>query len=117
MLVDNTGVCKLADFGSAKQVYNLIEGDAMYSLKGTANWMAPEVVMQKELGRFSDIWSVGCVVIEMATGRPPWHNCGNQVINYFIVMASNHLLFSIDSDAVANSKGEEPSSSSKRAIC
>lgn len=34
VLVDNTGVCKLADFGSAKRIKNLLEGEALNSLKG-----------------------------------------------------------------------------------
>ena len=40
--------------------------------------MAPEVVIQKGLSRFSDIWSIGCVIIEMLTGQPPWSGA-NQV--------------------------------------
>lgn len=34
MLVDNSGVCKLADFGSAKKIYTLLEGSMVHSLKG-----------------------------------------------------------------------------------
>lgn len=50
---------------------------------GTANWMAPEAIMQKDLSRFSDIWSLGCTIIEMATGRPPWSESTNQVTEVF----------------------------------
>ncbi|KAM7278017.1 hypothetical protein ACFE04_005151 [Oxalis oulophora] len=76
LLVDVHGVVKLADFGMAKHLtglsYNL-------SLKGSPYWMAPEVmqaVMQKntssDLALAVDIWSLGCTVIEMLTGKPPW---------------------------------------------
>ncbi|CAK69929.1 unnamed protein product (macronuclear) [Paramecium tetraurelia] len=66
IIVDTKGVCKLADFGCS------IIGLNAYSLKGTPNWMAPEVINGQETGRYSDIWSLGCTIIEMLTGQPPW---------------------------------------------
>lgn len=50
------------------------------SFKGTPNWMAPETVRQVEYTRFSDIWSLGCTLIEMITG------------NLIIIMSLNHLI-------------------------
>jgi serine/threonine protein kinase len=41
-------------------------------LVGTIPWMAPEVVRQEQLDKKSDIWSVGCTIIEMASGQRPW---------------------------------------------
>ncbi|KAK9054346.1 hypothetical protein SSX86_025424 [Deinandra increscens subsp. villosa] len=76
LLVDASGVVKLADFGLAK---HLSAHTTDLSLKGSPHWMAPEVlqaVMRKdgnlEHAFTMDIWSLGCTVIEMVTGKPPW---------------------------------------------
>ncbi|KAG8377653.1 hypothetical protein BUALT_Bualt08G0055300 [Buddleja alternifolia] len=76
LLVNASGVVKLADFGLAK---HLTGYDINLSLKGTPHWMAPEVLQaalrkdaNPELAYGVDIWSVGCTVIEMLTGKPPW---------------------------------------------
>lgn len=71
ILVDNNGTLKLTDFGASKKLEEMVTSCGV-SIKGTANWMAPEVIKQNGYGRQSDIWSLGCTVIEMATGKPPW---------------------------------------------
>ncbi|XP_022150775.1 mitogen-activated protein kinase kinase kinase NPK1 [Momordica charantia] len=72
ILVDNKGCIKLADFGASKQVAELATVSGAKSMKGTPYWMAPEVILQTGHSFSADIWSVGCTVIEMATGKPPW---------------------------------------------
>ncbi|KAH7423806.1 hypothetical protein KP509_12G074600 [Ceratopteris richardii] len=71
ILVDRDGTVKLADFGIAKHIKK--QGSPL-SLKGSPYWMAPEAIMQKNTGHeFAiDIWSLGCTVIEMFTGKPPY---------------------------------------------
>ncbi|XP_070279188.1 mitogen-activated protein kinase kinase kinase 19 isoform X2 [Myotis yumanensis] len=70
-----TGIIKLIDFGCAKRLawagVNGTHSDMLKSMHGTPYWMAPEVINESGYGRKSDIWSVGCTVFEMATGKPP----------------------------------------------
>lgn len=49
--------------------------------------MAPEVIKQIRHGRQADIWSVGCTVIEMTTGLPPWCEFTDQVSALFHIGA------------------------------
>ncbi|KAG1756726.1 Pkinase-domain-containing protein [Suillus paluster] len=75
ILVDNKGGIKISDFGISKKVDgNLLTGKRMNrpSLQGSAFWMAPEVVKQTAHTSAADIWSVGCLVVEMLTGEHPW---------------------------------------------
>ncbi|KAG6529676.1 mitogen-activated protein kinase kinase kinase 5-like [Zingiber officinale] len=76
LLVDVNGVVKLADFGMAK---HLSGAARTLSLKGSPFWMAPEMLQattNKEIGYdlAVDIWSLGCTIIEMFTGKHPWSN-------------------------------------------
>lgn len=89
VLVGNDGVCKLADFGSAKRFVGIEERSQFKSLKGTTNWMAPEVMRQEGHGRFADIWSLGCLVVEMATGKPPWYYKTNQIAVFMHVCTTD----------------------------
>ncbi|XP_073290101.1 mitogen-activated protein kinase kinase kinase 1-like [Primulina huaijiensis] len=68
ILVDTNGLVKLADFGLAKAT----KLNDLKSCKGTAFWMAPEVVRSLGYGLSADIWSLGCTVLEMLTGRFPY---------------------------------------------
>ncbi|KAJ1281202.1 hypothetical protein BS78_04G289700 [Paspalum vaginatum] len=69
ILVDASGLVKLADFGLAKEMSILSQAR---SSKGTVYWMAPEVAKAKPHGPPADIWSLGCTVLEMLTGKVPY---------------------------------------------
>ncbi|KAL4590281.1 hypothetical protein LXL04_003208 [Taraxacum kok-saghyz] len=83
ILVDNKGRIKLADFGASKKVVELATMTGAKSMKGTPYWMAPEVILQTGHSFSADIWSVGCTVIEMATGKPPWSQQYQEVAALF----------------------------------
>ncbi|KAK1401629.1 Mitogen-activated protein kinase kinase kinase NPK1 [Heracleum sosnowskyi] len=83
ILVDNRGCIKLADFGASKQVVELATVTGAKSMKGTPYWMAPEVILQTGHSFSADIWSVGCTIIEMATGKPPWSEQYQEVAALF----------------------------------
>lgn len=79
---------KLADFGCAKEIAQ--SKTYRESIKGTPNWMAPEVIQETGGGRFSDIWSLGCTVYEMLVGKPPWHHLNHQfAVLYHIASTQN----------------------------
>jgi mitogen-activated protein kinase kinase kinase len=73
-LVEKTGVCKISDFGISKRTDDINEQNVLTAMQGTVFWMAPEVVNTGKRGYNSkvDIWSVGCVVLEMWAGERPW---------------------------------------------
>ena len=76
VLVDEAKhVVKLTDFGSAKLFENSFsQNDLGGAIRGSLAWMAPEVMTNKGIRRKADIWSLGCLIIEMAVGGNPWGN-------------------------------------------
>ncbi|GLV40965.1 Mekk1 [Carabus blaptoides fortunei] len=75
-LTDSGNCLKIGDFGSAVKIkaHTTMPGE-LQGFVGTQAYMAPEMFMKTSTdghGRATDIWSVGCVVIEMAAGKRPW---------------------------------------------
>lgn len=69
---------KLCDFGSSREFKkgsNQIS-TSFTSMKnqivGSIQWMAPEVIAEEGSGSKSDIWSLGCTIVEMFVGGNPW---------------------------------------------
>ncbi|XP_004589451.3 mitogen-activated protein kinase kinase kinase 19 [Ochotona princeps] len=83
-----TGIIKLIDFGCAKRLawagLNGTHSDMLKSMHGTPYWMAPEVISESGYGRKSDIWSIGCTVFEMATGKPPLASMDRMAAMFYI---------------------------------
>uniref|UniRef100_A0ACD5VK20 Uncharacterized protein n=1 Tax=Avena sativa TaxID=4498 RepID=A0ACD5VK20_AVESA len=66
VVIGGDGRARLTDFGCARAV------DSPLPIGGTPAFMAPEVARGEEQGPASDVWALGCTVVEMATGRAPW---------------------------------------------
>ena len=64
LLVDQTGIVKLADFGCSKLLAGISVNKTML---GTPYFMAPEVIMQTGHSFPADVWSFACAIIEMLT--------------------------------------------------
>ncbi|GMJ04472.1 mitogen-activated protein kinase kinase kinase 21 [Hibiscus trionum] len=65
-------ILKLADFGSAKEPGEQDPNQGCF--RGTAPYMSPESVKHGQITTALDIWSLGCVVVEMMTGLHPWES-------------------------------------------
>ncbi|XP_044726764.1 mitogen-activated protein kinase kinase kinase 4 isoform X2 [Chrysoperla carnea] len=88
-LTDQGNCLKLGDFGSAVKIkmHTTMPGE-LQGFVGTQAYMAPEVFMKTNAdghGRAADIWSVGCVVVEMSSGKRPWSQYDSNYQIMFVV--------------------------------
>ena len=67
ILLDRDGHIKLTDFGFAKKLV-----DKTWTLCGTPEYLAPEVIQSKGHGRAVDWWALGILIFEMLSGFPPF---------------------------------------------
>ena len=67
LLLDKFGYLKITDFGFAKKV-----AFKTYTLCGTPEYIAPEVLLNKGHGKGVDWWTLGILLFEMMAGQPPF---------------------------------------------
>eukprot|EP00818_Percolomonas_sp_WS_P010566 CAMPEP_0117452496 /NCGR_PEP_ID=MMETSP0759-20121206/9652_1 /TAXON_ID=63605 /ORGANISM="Percolomonas cosmopolitus, Strain WS" /LENGTH=1032 /DNA_ID=CAMNT_0005245327 /DNA_START=583 /DNA_END=3681 /DNA_ORIENTATION=- len=92
ILINVEGIAKLADFGASRQIADILTMTQDFqTLSGTPHFMAPEIIMQTGHGRSADIWSVGCTVMEMCTGKPPFAEYRTAAAVMFHIASTNDL--------------------------
>ncbi|KAG5219642.1 Suppressor of Sensor Kinase (SLN1) [Salix suchowensis] len=128
------GVIKLVDFGAAKilaknqrsiqrsrrstydgasaaPIVANLGGLGMNSLTGTPMYMSPEIIKNDKRGRHGamDIWSLGCVVLEFATGKKPWSNldneCAPELMEHAWMLEFREALRYYEEDTLASNGG------------
>ncbi|GAA5808988.1 hypothetical protein MFLAVUS_002388 [Mucor flavus] len=84
ILTTKTGSLKLTDFGVSLSL-KMKDDENTGEPAGTPNWMAPEVIKFAGASAKSDIWSLGCTIVEMLTGKPPYAGIPSFTALYRIV--------------------------------
>ncbi|KAL2248992.1 serine/threonine-protein kinase AtPK2/AtPK19 [Sesamum indicum] len=111
ILLDAEGHAMLTDFGLAKQ---FDEETRSNSMCGTLEYMAPEIILGKGHDKAADWWSVGILLYEMLTGKPPFVGGNRQKIQQKILKDKLKLPAFLSSDAHSLLKGLLQKDASKR---
>jgi len=69
LLISTTGHMKITDFGFAKKIE-----DKTWTLCGTPEYLAPEIIQSKGHGKAVDWWALGILCFEMLAGYPPFYD-------------------------------------------
>lgn len=85
VLVGDKG-CKISDFGHSTLTQEK-QGEKNGIIYGTPLWMAPETISNQQYSKSSDVWSLGCTVLEMF-GELPWSNLRSKNLSPIQIMYS-----------------------------
>ncbi|KAK1433775.1 hypothetical protein QVD17_10692 [Tagetes erecta] len=102
ILMDADGHVMLTDFGLAKEID---ESSRSNSMCGTTEYMAPEILLAKGHNKNADWWSVGILLYEMLTGKPPFTHSNRKKLQEKIMKEKVKLLPRLSGEAHSLLKG------------
>lgn len=88
VLITREGYCKLTDFGFAKVIE---PGDRTFTLCGTPEYLAPEVLLNKGHGKPVDWWTLGVLIFEMIAGQPPF--CDDEPMGIYQKILAGKIIY------------------------
>mmetsp|Transcript_6130 Transcript_6130/g.12831 ORF Transcript_6130/g.12831 Transcript_6130/m.12831 type:complete len:400 (+) Transcript_6130:52-1251(+) len=89
ILLDADGHLRLADFGLSKM--HITPNDTTETFCGTAEYLAPEIMMQMPYSFPVDWWALGALAFEMLEGRPAFYHANRKVMCDLIVRGEFHF--------------------------
>jgi protein kinase X len=98
VLVHQSGYLKLSDFGFIKQLKN---NERTYTICGTPEYLAPEIIMNKGHGKPVDWYTLGVFLFEMLSGRCPFMH--EDPFEIFKMIVQTKIVFPKDFDKGAKS--------------
>jgi len=85
VLVCADGGVKLVNFGVVSLLKEIALIDEKHYFRSTAYWMAPESILMEGSTTAVDVWALGCVIIELLNGAPPFYQYSPPMAMYHIV--------------------------------
>ena len=97
LLIKQNGYLTILDISYTKELKN--KNDLTYTLCGTPNYLAPEIILNKGYNFSIDYWSLGVILFEMLVGKDPFHNHDPMLIYQNILTNKMQFPKIIDRDA------------------
>lgn len=112
ILIDKEGHIKIADFGFAKKFQ-----DKTWTMCGTPEYLAPEVILGTGHDKSVDYWSLGVLMFEMLSGYPPFYSKDHMELYSKICSGKFNIPTFITPEASSLIKGLIKTNKSKRLGC